>query len=338
MSFGEIANLHKNRELIIQPEYQRLFRWSDQQKSHLIESILLELPIPQIFVIENPDGVLELIDGLQRTSTVLQFVEPDSVGLEPLVLEGCTLIPALNGMKFHDLPLSLRLSLKRSPLRTVVIKKQSRGFLRYEMFKRLNTGGSNLEPQEIRNCSARMLGDEGVKFYTFLVKLTQNQDFSACAEYLPQPEKEKKGAEELVLRFFASKNARDLFRGSVRDWLDNYMEEVLLAKRDFAYESEEDIFSDVFRLANQKLGDTAFLRYRGGSPVGSLPPAYFEAISIGIANARNTIRSKDSVTLREKLSELVQSEDFRAVTGPGANSREKLETRIRLAEEALRNA
>ena len=338
MSFGEIANLHKNRELIIQPEYQRLFRWSDQQKSHLIESILLELPIPQIFVIENPDGVLELIDGLQRTSTVLQFVEPDSIHLEPLVLEGCTLIPALNGMKFHDLPLSLRLSLKRSPIRTVVIKKQSNGFLRYEMFKRLNTGGANLAPQEIRNCSARMLGDEGVKFYTFLVKLTQNQNFSACAEYLPQPEKEKKGEEELVLRFFASKNARDLFRGSVRDWLDNYMEEVLLGKKDFPYESEADIFSEVFALANQKLGDTAFLRYRGGSPVGSLPPAYFEAISIGIANTRETIRSKDHEILRKKLSQLVQSEDFRAVTGPGANSREKLETRIRLAEEALRNA
>ena len=56
LSFGEIANLHVNKELVIQPEYQRLFRWSLQQKSHLIESILLELPVPQIFVIENQDG------------------------------------------------------------------------------------------------------------------------------------------------------------------------------------------------------------------------------------------------------------------------------------------
>jgi hypothetical protein len=150
-------------------------------------------------------------------STVLQFIEPDSIGLEPLILEGCTLISMLNGLGFKDLPLSLRLSIKRSPIRTVVIKKQSRGFLRYEMFKRLNTGGSNLEPQEIRNCSARMLGDEGVHFYSFLVKQSNNEDFAACADYLPQPEKEKKGTEELVLRFFATKNASDLFRGSVRD-------------------------------------------------------------------------------------------------------------------------
>lgn len=338
MSFGEIANLHKNRELVIQPEYQRLFRWSNQQKSHLIESILLELPIPQIFVIENLDGVLELIDGLQRTSTVLQFIEPDSLGLDPLVLEGCTLINALNGLKFYDLPLSLRLSLKRSPIRTVVIKKQSKGFLRYEMFKRLNTGGSNLEPQEIRNCSARMIGDNGVNFYSFLVRLTQDNNFLACAEYLPQPEKEKKGAEELVLRFFATKNARDLFRGSVRDWLDNYMEQILLGQQRFDFAEEETIFHEVFELARSKLGDTAFLRYRGDSPVGSLPPAYFEAIAIGIANTRDEIQDKDPATLRNAITALVQSEPFRAVTGPGANSREKMETRIALVTAVLRDA
>ncbi|RJQ23990.1 DUF262 domain-containing protein [Candidatus Parcubacteria bacterium] len=338
MTFGEIVNLHRNKELIIQPEYQRLFRWSMQQRSHLIESILLELPIPQIFVIENQDGILELIDGLQRTSTVLQFIEPDSLKLDPLVLEGCTLIAALNGKKFHDLPLSLRLGIKRSPIRTVVIKKQSKGFLRYEMFKRLNTGGSNLEPQEIRNCSARMLGDEGVKFYSFLVEQTKNVNFASCAKYLPQPEKEKKGLEELVLRFFATKNARDIFRGSVKDWLDNYMEQVLLGIREFKYQDEGQIFRDVFKIANEKLGETAFLRYRGKDPVGSLPPAYFEAISIGIYDSKDDIIEKNPNQLRNAITELVQSEKFREVTGPGANSREKLETRIALAAESMRKA
>lgn len=338
MSFGEIANLHANKELIIQPEYQRLFRWSTQQKSHLIESILLQLPIPEIFTIENSDGVLELIDGLQRTSTVLQFIDNDSIDLPALVLEGCSLIPALNGLGFLDLPLGLRLSVKRSPIRTVVIKKQSKGFLRYEMFKRLNTGGSNLEPQEIRNCSARMLGDEGVKFYSALVDLAKDPSFAACAEYLPQSEKEKKGIEELVLRFFAAKNARDMFRGSIRDWLDNYMEAILLGKQRFQYADEIEIFRDVFKLATEKLGDTAFLRYRENTPVGSLPPAYFEAIAIGIFNSRDDVRNKDPGILRTAITQLVQSEDFRAVTGPGANSRDKLETRISLATDALRNA
>jgi hypothetical protein len=338
LSFGEIANLHVSNELVIQPEYQRLFRWSLQQKSHLIESILLELPVPQIFVIENQDGVLELIDGLQRVSTILQFMEPESIALEPLTLDGCTLIAGLNGQTFGSLPLSLRLRLKRSPIRTVVIKKQSQGFLRYEMFKRLNTGGANLEPQEIRNCSARMLGEGGVAFYGLLVKLSQQEDFAACAEYLPQPDKDKKAAEELVLRFFAAKNFIDGFKGSVRDWLDNYMEDVLLGKQPFDMATETEAFNKTMSFARQKLGETAFLRYRGEIPTGSLPPAYFEAIAIGIHDNYEQINDKSSDSLRAKISALVQSEQFRSVTGPGANSKEKLKTRIQLAGDALLSA
>ncbi len=338
LSFGEIANLHANKELIIQPEYQRLFRWSNQQRSHLIESILLELPIPQIFTIENSDGVLELIDGLQRTSTVLQFIDPASIGLEPLILEGCSLIDELNGKTFTDLPLSLRLSIKRSPLRTVVIKKQSKAFLRYEMFKRLNTGGSNLEPQEIRNCSARMLGEAGIKFYATLVEFSQIPSFKAFIEYLPAPQQEKKGAEELALRFLATKNARDLYRGNIQDWLDQYMESTLLGHRKFDYAGENNEFREVFDLTLEKLSETAFLRYRNDQPIGSLPPAYFEAISIGVANTRAEIKDKEPAKLRDAIKALVQSAAFREVTGPGANSKEKLEARIRLATEALRAA
>ncbi|MHC5734724.1 DUF262 domain-containing protein, partial [Nostoc sp.] len=76
LSFGEIVNLYSSKELVIQPEYHRLFRWTDEQKSRLIESIILELPIPQIFVIETSDAIFELIDGLQRVSSVIQFIEP----------------------------------------------------------------------------------------------------------------------------------------------------------------------------------------------------------------------------------------------------------------------
>jgi hypothetical protein len=335
LSFGEIANLHVSKELLIQPEYQRLFRWSTHQKSHLIESILLELPVPQIFVIENADGVFELIDGLQRVSTILQFMEPASVGLDPLKLEGCSLISALNGLTFGELPLSLRLRLKRSPIRTVVIKKQSQGFLRYEMFKRLNTGGANLEPQEIRNCSARMIGDRGIAFYNLLVELSLHPDFAACADYMSQPDKEKKGVEELVLRFFATKNYIDGFQGSVRDWLDEYMEEVLLERLPFDVQAEAERFKVVMTFARQNLGDTAFLRYRGDSPVGALPPAYFEAIAMGINDNLEKVQGKSAVALRAGITSLIQSEPFRLVTGPGANSKEKLRARIRLAGETL---
>ena len=338
LSYGEIANLHSNEELIIQPDYQRLFRWTYEQRSRFIESILIELPIPQIFVIENDDGVYELIDGLQRVSSVLQFLDPKSVNEGELVLEGCGIIADLNGKKLSDLPLSLRLRIKRSSLRTIVIKKQSKSFLRYEMFKRLNTGGALLSPQEIRNCSARMVGAEGIQFYAFLQEMAANQHFKATTVTLAQPDLDQKGDEELVLRFYATKNAADMFKGSVRDWLTDYMEEVILGKRSFEYEQERSEFRDTFELINQKLGDTAFVKFRGNSPLGGLAPAYYEGIAVGCSKVKGVLNSKPQEKVKGAIVSLVQSNEFRDVTGPGANNRTKLLRRISLVEESIRAA
>ena len=73
MSIGEIMNLYRDGELDIHPEFQRYYRWSDEQKSRLIESLLLGIPIPSIFVSQREDGVWDVIDGLQRLSTILEF-------------------------------------------------------------------------------------------------------------------------------------------------------------------------------------------------------------------------------------------------------------------------
>jgi hypothetical protein len=336
LSFGEIVNLYSSSELIIQPEYQRLFRWSYQQRSRIVESILLELPIPQIFVIENDSGVIELIDGLQRVSSVIQFIEPKALGLEPLKLTGCDLIEELNDKLFSDLSLTLRLRIKRSSVRTIVIKRQSSSFLRYEMFKRLNTGGSGLMPQEIRNCTARMLGESGVTFYRFLQDCAGSTQFKNCTETLSQSDREQKEDEELVLRFFATKNAQDMFQGNVREWLDSYMEEVLLRKQEFNYESEFNDFMQVFTILDKLIGSGAFVRYRGEVPVGGLAPAYFEAVSIGTFRNLPQVNNADPPRFQNAIAATVQSTEFRDATGPGANSKPKLEARISTIQRAIR--
>ncbi len=86
LSFGEIINLMRSDEIKIDPDYQRLFRWSDEQKSRLVESVLLRLPIPPIYFIENEDGRYELIDGLQRVSSMAQFIDHEVVYRDPLDL------------------------------------------------------------------------------------------------------------------------------------------------------------------------------------------------------------------------------------------------------------
>lgn len=332
-SVGEIASLHSSKELVIQPEYQRLFRWSPEQKSRLIESLLLELPIPQIFVIENSDGVFELIDGLQRVSSVLQFIQPSLLGLEEFELQGCDVISSLNKHKFTDLPMSLRLRLKRSVLKTVVIKRQSKSFLRYEMFKRLNTGGAALAPQEIRNCSVRMLGDKGVSFYSFITELAAHPSFAATTSTLSSADLEQKANEELVLRFFATKNYRGSFKGSVRDWLDDYMESILLGVEPFEQVVEAEMFRRTFDLVQQQLGETAFVKFRGETPIGGLAPAYFEAISVGFFRGAVEPQADVPADLRQRLISLVQSKELREVTGPGANSKTKLEKRVDLVKD-----
>lgn len=337
LSYGEITNLYTSKELVIQPDYQRLFRWTTEQRSRLIESILLELPIPQIFVIENENGIIELIDGLQRVSSVMQFIDSRVLELEPLRLSGCDLVPELNGNTFADLPLQLKLRLKRSSVRTIVIKRQSSSMLRYEMFKRLNTGGSILAPQEIRNCTARMLGEGGINFYKFLQECSARDAFQACVEPLSQSDKDQRGDEELVLRFFAVKNARAMFAGSVRDWLDEYMEAVLLRGMAFDYATERETFSRLFDFLAKVMGAGAFVRYRASAPVGALAPAYFEAVTIGTLRELATAEAIAPEHFSQAIRETVQGELFRSYTGPGANSKEKLENRINTVQAAIAN-
>lgn len=351
LSFGEIISLHSNNELIIQPAYQRLFRWSNEKKSRLIESILLELPIPQIFVIENSQGVFELIDGLQRVCSVIQFIDSsvltfttessdfqvENIILPHLKLQDCNLVRELNGKEFNDLSLSLKLKIKRSPIRTVIIKKQSRDFLKYHMFQRLHTGEEQLSAQEIRNCSARMIGERGIQFYSFLSEKASSDVFKQCINSLSSELKDKKGDEELVLRFLAAKNSSDSFSGNVTDWLDDYMNKILLEEETFEFEAENEQFEKVFDFLARSLGENSFVFYKNNSPSGSLKPAYYEAISVGVSRVVQQIGEIPDINskAKEKIISKIQTDEFRNSTGSGSNKRSLLKQRITLIENCL---
>ncbi|MFS0735504.1 DUF262 domain-containing protein [Sphingomonas sp. 1P06PA] len=333
-SFGELVNLKVENEIKIDPEYQRLFRWSPEQKSRLVESVLLKLPVPPIFFIENEDGRYELIDGLQRVSSMIQFIEPAAIDLDELELRGCDIIGDLNGMTFNKLPLTLRLQVKRSSVRAVIIKRQSRHFLRYEMFKRLNTGGSELSQQEIRNCSARLFGDFGIRFYEFLIKLSNKEEFFKVTETLADVEIEKRGREELVLRFFAAKDGQSYYHGHIADWLDDYMEFVLRSG-EFDFDRQEEEFAKVFDAIGRVLGDNAFCKLKDGRPIGGLAPAHYEAIAIAFSKKLDKVTNLDSESLNASVVAARQSADFRSNVGAGANNRTKLRGRIAAIESAI---
>ncbi len=340
ISFGEMMSLYEANEFIIQPDYQRLFRWSPEQQSRLMESILLELPVPQIFTIEDEDGVLELIDGLQRICSVIHFVDYQLLGeMEhvkgPLELGGCELLPALDGASYEDLELALKLRTKRSSVRMVIVKGYGNPRLKYEMFKRLNTGGSLLSYQEIRNCTARMMGQPGIEFYRFLIECAQEVPFAECTETMSDAGREEKGDEELVLRFFACKNALDRFKGDVRDWLDGYMDDIIFGKVDFDYDAERAAFKSVFGLLKRAIGTGAFVRYSEDKALGGLKPAYFEAVATGAWRTFEGLKETPNTEIEKAIVSAVQSSEFSRVTGPGANTKPKLSRRIEIVETAL---
>ncbi len=337
ISFGEIINLKSTSEIKIDPEYQRLFRWSNEQKSRLVESILLRLPVPPVFFIENEDGTLELIDGLQRISTMIQLIEPSLINAEPLELSGCDIIDSLNRYRYEDFPLALKLQLKRATVRAVIIKRQSKSFLRYEMFKRLNTGGSLLSPQELRNCSARLFGDWGVQFYNFLVSLASDTHFWSTTESLSDVDMEKRGREELVLRYFAAKNGANYYQGHVGDWLDGYMEQVLLRRETFEFSAEEKIFRRTFRFADRAFGADAFCKFKDNHPTGGLAPAYYEAISIAITHTLDICEESDPIKIAHKINVARQGIEFRENVGAGANKKSKLFGRVSVIEAAIKS-
>ena len=198
LSFNELLDMYKDDELIIDPEYQRLFRWSEVQQSRFIESLLLEMPIPPIFVVEQEEGKYELIDGLQRVSSYIHFrgEHPDYQGEEEdsekprfLKLDGCDICESLNGLIYSTLPITLQIRLKRNFIRVEVLRKESDTRLRYHMFKRLNTGGSKLSDQEVRNCTIRLLS---LDFNNFLIACSQYPPFKKCISRVSKEKMEQK--------------------------------------------------------------------------------------------------------------------------------------------------
>ncbi|MDJ0450539.1 DUF262 domain-containing protein [Methylocystis sp. JR02] len=338
LSFGEIINLQDNKEIKIDPEYQRLFRWSDEQKSRLVESILLRLPIPQIFFIENEDGTLELIDGLQRISSMIQFIQSELIGKKPLKLSGCNIIGNLNDCLFDDLPLALKLQLKRSSVRAIIVKRQSKYFLRYEMFKRLNAGGSELSEQELRNCSARLFGGWGIEFYNKIIEMSYHPSFVKTTETLADSDLEKRGREELSLRFFAAKDGSDYYAGHVANWLDDFMEAVLLTRVPFPIKEKQAIFCRTFDCIERVLGESAFCKFKDNRPIGGLAPAHYEAISVAFSRNIEKCESTDKAKLYDTVTQARQSAQFRENVGPGANKKSKLAGRVAVIEEAIKLA
>lgn len=365
MSIGEWMSIYEDGDLDMHPEFQRFYRWSREQKSSLIESILLGIPIPPIFVSQRGDGKWDVIDGLQRLSTIFQFAgilrdENDKL-VEPLVLEKTAYLPSLEnrvwdeeiaqkiqerGVQlsffFEEFPPEMtalteaqQRFIKREKIAVSIILKESDKKAKYELFQRLNTGGSLLSYQEVRNAILVMTNAE---MFRWMKALSENESFTTCTtSTLTDKNIEEQYDLELVLRFLVlhklQKDQLERLGSDVNRFLTNEM--IQLATQDnLDYQAYENAFNTTFRLLSGTTGEDSFRRYdsiRERFLGGFRIPAY-EVIIMGIGSNLEMLSANPS-RIQASIKGLWNDKDFIKYSGGGMGASYRIPKFVSIAEK-----
>jgi hypothetical protein len=309
------------------------------------------MPVPPIFVVEQEEGRYMLIDGLQRISSYLHLRgKLEALHLDPpvhvgdkLCLVDCDIVTELNGKTYDDLGTALQIRLKRSFVRVEVVRKGSDPKFKYHMFKRLNMGGQTLTPQQLRNCTIRLLD---AKFNDFIIELSRTEPFKTTTEILTKDQYLGAFDQELVLRFFAMKNNRQAFKHDIGDFLTEYMEAVSDPSTEvsFDYASEQGTFERTFIGLSTALGEHAFAYANRAQDklTRGFSVYHFEAITLGIQSSLGAIDPSNGAqmkTLAEVLKGIKLDPYFIAMTtGGGKNSPGQLSDRIAFVQTRVEAA
>lgn len=293
MSISEIANLYRDDELDIHPEFQRIFRWSDPQRTKLIESILLGIPLPNIFVAQSQDGIWDVVDGVQRLSTIFQFLgilrDEDNDKVEPLVCGQAPFLKSLEGVTYEagfggtsSLNNAQRLDFKRARVDVKIIKRESDARAKYDLFQRLNSMGSAATPQELRNC---LLVGLSKPHYEWL-KAISNSDAFLTAISIPERLIQEQYHLELALRFVSLRNLPAAEFSSIGNIGDFLSAQVLsLIELDAAgLDAERETFIACFELLLRALGSDAMRKWNPAREraEGPFSSTAFEALALGL--------------------------------------------------------
>lgn len=345
MSIGEWISLYQNNEIDIHPDFQRFFRWSDHQKSTFIESILLGIPIPPIFVNTRDDGVWDVVDGVQRLSTIYEFVgllfnhknQTDQVALKKT-----TYLPSLEGKKWDDpndkdnsLTQTQRLLIKRSKIAVNILEKESDEMIKYELFQRLNTGGSIATPQEVRNCILLMLNKD---LYKLMRSLADHEPFRSCIALSDRLYEEQYDM-ELVLRFILlfDKNEVDINQlggDDVSVFLTEKMREIALDK-ELDYGHIETAFKKTFDVLKETTEDNSFKRYKNEQDrfLGGFLLSAYEVIALGIGHNYKNLPPSDQIPNR--IKGIWSNQTYKKWSGAGVNASRRLPQLIPLGREVF---
>lgn len=269
ISIRELSSLYKDDELDIHPEFQRFLRWTPEQKTKLIESILLGIPIPSIFVFQRSDGVLDVVDGLQRISTILQFMgelkDENGNFLAPLCMRKAEYLPSLEGKlwksddKEKEIGDEIQKFFRSEKIDIKILLRESDDQAKYELFQRINTGGTPLSDQEVRNCILIMI-NRGAYFW--LEELSRFDQFKTCCP-IPERLSLERYDLELILRFallydIEIKEITDI--PDLSQFLTSEMRSRFVPEK-MNLDVLSNLFKRTFKILDDACGDNALRKY-----------------------------------------------------------------------------
>ncbi len=323
------TDLQDDKNVLFVPDYQRDYKWEPKLASRFIESILLGFPIPYLYISdvvdEDPDkdGRAEIIDGSQRIRALVNFMNNE------FPLENLKEIEELEGFCYEDFTSGRKRRFERISLRFVELIGEVSESNRRDLFERINSGAKSLESMEVRHGSE----EAAKKFYTSVLEpLATSQLFSKLAP-LSNKKKANKDHLELVLRYFAYAHDVSSYRGTVRPFLDAYLEKVTEETEKATNGTLEKYiseFNDVLTFIDTHFGGIGFKKTINS---GTTTRARYEAIAVGVRFALDIDPDLEPAV---PVSDWIFSDDFQDVVGAdSANNTTQLENRINFVKNKL---
>jgi hypothetical protein len=323
-----LSDLVTSKEINLSPAYQRRSRWDDARKSRLIESFLMNVPVPPIFLNEDKYGEYSVIDGKQRLIAINEFLRGR------LILNGLHIFSDINGKSYDNLPPRLQTVIRTRPtLRAIIILRQSDEDIKFEVFQRLNTGGVSLNPQEIRNSAyPGPLND-------FILEISETNKFH---QLLGVKNKEKSGIykemkdAELVLRYLTFKDKWQDFSGSIMRNMDKYMWENQKISPDKVKEAEKDFLHNL-DLVEAAFGVHAFRRWVPEKNLWrqQIIAALYDAEMFACRELPEDLLRSNQPEIIKKMKRLFSNLDFRRTIDAATNTPTSFHERIRIVRDML---
>jgi hypothetical protein len=297
----------KPPKLILNPDFQRKYKWDKDgniRGSRFIESCLMRIPIPACYFAENENNFHNVIDGVQRITTIKNFFN------DGFALEGLTIYPELNGKKFSELGDFIS-TLESTTMRCIVLRKENPKELVHEIFARLNQGAVKLTDQEIRHA---------IYPGTFDSLLAELGDNVFIADFQNSKSKDDRSNEELVLRFFALDNDLGVYDSKLSEYLDKYMSDNQILEVEKAEEMKTFFLSTLNKCI--KTFDKPFVDTTQAKPRQSV--AYYDLIMYSFKDLSDEFIDSKRIELIQKFEELCGIDDFQKTLSGGLQQKSSI--------------